>query len=63
MENFCCKYSPSFASDVLSICEEYAEQEKSIDENELKLLEQESQQTSINGENISEDDLLDSIIN
>ena len=63
IEKFCCKYSPSFASDVLGICEEYAKQEKTIDENELKVLEQESQQISIDGENISEDDLLDSIIN
>ena len=55
-----------FVNNIYQICEEYAENEKNIDEKELKALEQESQQNYItqeNGEKISEDDFLDSIIN
>ena len=55
-----------FVNSIYQICEEYAENEKNIDEKELKALEQESQQNYItqeNGEKISEDDFLDSIIN
>lgn len=65
--SLCLKHDKyNFINEVYQICEEYAENEKNIDEKELKALEQESQQNYItqeNGEKISEDDFLDSIIN
>lgn len=63
----CLKYNEDeFANDAYNICKEYAEKEKNIDEDELKSIEQNSHQdfiTDDNGEKISDDDFLNSIIN
>ena len=67
MYRLCNKYTGhTFNDELYQLCEEYAEKEKQIDENELEEIEQENQGnllTDINGNVVSEDDFLNSLIN
>ena len=67
VERLCKKYNfYEFMSEAYQICEDYAEKEKEIDGNELLLLDMRNENNYItdeSGNEISEDDFLDSLIN